>query len=183
MTTRPTLLYISGSARRHSSNSALLKALASVTTDIADCRLYGGLATLPIFSPDLEGDATPAPVLELVSAVAAAEGLVIACPEYAHGIPGGMKNLLDWLVSREAFVDKPVMLVWANGHGRGAHVRAALAEVLRTMNARLLIEDGASIYLVAKTPEAIAEILHSGENRALLWQAVQRFIEELGGRE
>lgn len=183
MITRPALLCISGSARRHSSNSTLLNALACAASDIADCRLYGGLATLPIFSPDLEGDMTPAPAADLVATVASADGLIIACPEYAHGIPGGMKNLLDWLVSREAFVDKPVMLVWANGHGRGAHVRAALAEVLGTMNARLLITDGASIYLAAKPPEAMAAILETDDSRLLLRQAVVSFITGIGGRQ
>jgi NAD(P)H-dependent FMN reductase len=63
--------------------------------------------------------------------------LLIACPEYAHGVPGAFKNLLDWLVGSLEFPGRPVALL--NTSGRGSfHAQAALREILGTMSARLL---------------------------------------------
>lgn len=179
MAAKPILLCLSGSLRRQSSNTALLSAMAESARDIADCRLYEQMGSLPIFNPDLEGADLPGPVRELLDQVEAAAGLVIACPEYAHGIPGGLKKALDWLVSGDEFYGKPVMLVHANGQGRGDFVRAALTEVLKTMGARLVVEDGASIYLVSKGTEALEAILSRPDSRAKLRAAVDKFLSVL----
>ena len=93
-----------------------------------------------MFNPDLESD-VPGEVIRLRSTVDQADALIIASPEYAHGITGVMKNALDWLVSFEGFVGKPVALL--NASPRAHHADAALREVLRTMSARIV--EGASI--------------------------------------
>jgi chromate reductase len=108
------LLAISGSLRRVSTNSALLRAMAGNAPAGVSIDLFEGLGNLPIFNPDREGDLTPQPVLDFARQVGEADGLIIACPEYAHGIPGGLKNALDWLVSRDEIPFKPVMLVRAS---------------------------------------------------------------------
>ena len=99
-----------------------------------DCRLtiYEGLGHLPIFNPDDEGERTPLQATSLIDAVARADGFIVSCPEYAHGVPGGLKNALDWLVSRDAAVGKPAMLVHASP--RSLISRAALGEIMRTMS-------------------------------------------------
>ena len=91
---------MSGSLRAASTNSALLAALRANAP--SDCRLtiYDGLGHLPIFNPDDEGERTPPQATSLIDAVTRADGIIVSCPEYAHGVPGGLKNALDWLVSR-----------------------------------------------------------------------------------
>lgn len=105
-----------------------------------EVRLCTLLGELPLFNPDLEAH-DPAPVAHLRQQIIAADALLIASPEYAHGVSGVMKNALDWMVSSEAFVCKPVALL--NASPRASHALAALRETLSTMSARLI--DDASI--------------------------------------
>ena len=79
--------------------------------------------------------------LELRTAVGRADGILISSPEYAHGIPGSLKNPLDWLVGSVEFPDKPVALIKTSA--RAVHAHAQLVEVLTTMSARLV--DNASL--------------------------------------
>ena len=134
------LLAISGSLRAGSSNTEVLRALALLATPQVTVRQFEGLATLPAFNPDLdaEGIAAPAPVQDLRTQVQAADAIVICSPEYAHGVPGSLKNALDWLVSVPRVVFKPVALV--NASPRAVHAQASLAETLRTMSMALVSE-------------------------------------------
>jgi NAD(P)H-dependent FMN reductase len=95
------VLAISGSLRTRSSNRALLSAAATLAPAGMEWDTYEGLAGLPHFSPDDDEDGRPVPpaVAELRRRVIAAEGWIISSPEYAHGVPGSLKNALDWLVS------------------------------------------------------------------------------------
>jgi chromate reductase len=88
------LLGISGSTRRASLNRALLQAIAELLPVEAKLTLWDGLETLPIFNSDLP---EPTAVLALKSAIASADGVIIAVPEYNYSIPGGLKNALDWV--------------------------------------------------------------------------------------
>ena len=94
------VLALSGSLRAASTNSALLAALRANALSDFHLTLYDGLGSLPIFNPDDEGERTPPLAAALIDAVARADGIIVSCPEYAHGVPGGLKNALDWLVSR-----------------------------------------------------------------------------------
>lgn len=89
-----TFLGISGSTRKASLNRALLQTIAEVMPPEAKVTLWDGLETLPIFNSDL---AEPPAVIALKSAIAAADGVIIAVPEYNYSIPGGLKNALDWV--------------------------------------------------------------------------------------
>ncbi|RUZ85285.1 NADPH-dependent FMN reductase, partial [Mesorhizobium sp. M7A.F.Ca.US.006.01.2.1] len=104
------ILAISGSLRAASTNSALIAALARNALPGCRVSVYDGLGCLPIFNPDDEGERTPLEASELIDAVSRADGVIVSCPEYAHGVPGGLKNALDWLVSRDAAVANPAML-------------------------------------------------------------------------
>ena len=90
-------LAISGSLRLASSNTALLRAAALVAPEGVEIILYRGLGDLPHFNPDLEA-AEPPSVTEFREQVRISDGLLISSPEYAHGVPGVLKNALDWLV-------------------------------------------------------------------------------------
>lgn len=137
------ILTLSGSLRTVSSNSATLEAAALLAPAGMVLTRYTGLAGLPHFNPDLDGDAPPADVLELRRLVGAADGLLLSSPEYAHGMAGSFKNGLDWLVRSLEFPGKPVALI--NVAPRASHAEAQLREVLTTMSARLV--DGAMLTL------------------------------------
>jgi len=142
------ILAIPGSLRATSSNAALLRAAARDAPPGVEVVLYEGLATLPPFSPDLAVAPLPAPVAYLRAQIAAADGLMICSPEYAHGMPGTLKNALDWLVSALEALGKAVLLVSASPGG-AAHAHAQLAEVLRTMNLKL-VDGGAHVFTRAR---------------------------------
>ena len=131
------VLCLCGSLRRVSSNRAALEAAWQLAPASLELHLYDGLATLPLFNPDDEQASLPASALALRTVVGQADALLIACPEYAHGVPGAFKNLLDWLVGDQAFPGKPVLLLNASARD-SHHAQEALAEILRTMSARLL---------------------------------------------
>jgi NAD(P)H-dependent FMN reductase len=131
------VLCLSGSLRQASSNTAALLAARELAPADLSLTLYRGLGTLPLFNPDDENGELPASVQALRKAVGQSDVLLIACPEYAHGVPGAFKNLLDWLVGSLEFPGKPVLLINASARG-SHHAQDALGEILRTMSARLL---------------------------------------------
>jgi NAD(P)H-dependent FMN reductase len=139
------VLAVSGSLRAASINSALLRATAQLAPPEMRVSLLRGLGELPLFNPDLESQ-VPCAVAAIRSAVAAADALLIASPEYAHGVSGTIKNVLDWLVSYEPFVHKPVAVL--NASPRARHADAALRETLRTMSAVLVEEACVTIPLL-----------------------------------
>lgn len=138
------LLAISGSLRAASSNTALLRAAALLAPEGMEVRLYGGLGDLPHFNPDLEASEPPS-VTELRAQVRWADGLLISSPEYAHGVPGVLKNALDWLVGGEEFVYKPVALL--NASPRSTHAQVSLMETVKTMSGRLVAEASIAVPL------------------------------------
>jgi NAD(P)H-dependent FMN reductase len=138
LTTPPKrVLCLCGSLRRVSSNRAALEAARELAPASLRLELWPDMHALPPFNPDIEIDPLPQPVLVLREAVGRADALLIACPEYAHGIPGAFKNLLDWLVGSLEFPGKPVLLLNASARG-SHHAQDALMEVLKTMSACLL---------------------------------------------
>jgi chromate reductase len=132
------VLTVSGSLRGQSTNTELLRALRLVASSDISVTLFEGLASLPAFNPDLdaEGMTPPTSVEEWRNQVVNAHALVICSPEYAHGVPGSLKNALDWLVSVPEMLAKPVALV--NASPRSTHAQVSLAETLRTMSVHLV---------------------------------------------
>jgi len=173
------LLAISGSLRAASLNSALLRTcqrLAPAGIEIQLCTFVGDL---PLFNPDLQ-DSPPLSVMALQMQVAAADALVIASPEYAHGMTGAIKNLLDWLVAFEPFANKPVAVL--NASPRAYHADAALRETLRTMSAVIVEPASVSIPLLgsnlseaamADTP-TVAQAIHTSLAELQAAVALQR---------
>jgi NAD(P)H-dependent FMN reductase len=171
------VLCLSGSLRRASSNTAALQAARQLAPPTIDLELYEGLGALPLFNPDDETAAVPAPVLALREAVGRADALLIACPEYAHGLPGAFKNLLDWLVGSLEFPGKPVLLL--NTAARGSyHAQEALAEILVTMSAQLLAAQPVLVALPGAGCSA-AQVLASTERCAELRAALDVLVEAL----
>ncbi|UVK39730.1 NAD(P)H-dependent oxidoreductase [Mesorhizobium sp. AR10] len=169
------LLALSGSLRAASTNSALIAALAQNAPSGCRVIVYDGLGRLPIFNPDDEGERTPAEPSRLIDAVTSADGVIVSCPEYAHGVPGGVKNALDWLVSRDAAVGKPAMLVHASP--RSLFARTALAEIMRTMSFALYEEAALEIALLGKKSPDVEVILTELKNQQAMREAVSAFAD------
>ncbi|OGU22869.1 MAG: FMN reductase [Hydrogenophilales bacterium RIFOXYD1_FULL_62_11] len=131
------VLAISGSLRKASLNTALLRAAARIAPPGIEVVLYHSLGELPLFNPDIEAS-EPVPVVTFREHILASDALLIASPEYAHGVTGAIKNALDWMVGNETLVNKPVALL--NASPRATHAQAALREIVSTMSARLVDE-------------------------------------------
>ncbi|QEL13380.1 NADPH-dependent FMN reductase [Limnoglobus roseus] len=129
------LLAVCGSLRAESSNVKLLQAAARLAPAGVEVVFFTELAVLPHFNPDDESVGHPA-VKAWQAALTSAAGVLVCSPEYAHGIPGSLKNALDWVVGSGEFVGKPVALL--NASPRSVHAAAQLHEVLKTMDARIV---------------------------------------------
>jgi chromate reductase, NAD(P)H dehydrogenase (quinone) len=152
------ILAISGSLREVSSNTALLQAAIALSPKNVEMRLYRGLGDLPHFNPDLEPMEPPA-VTDLRRQLRWSDGLIISCPEYAHGVPGVLKNALDWLVSGEEFVGKPIALF--NASSRAIHAQASLTEIVTTMAGQIVPEASITVSLLGKNLDAAGIIADS----------------------
>ena len=130
------ILAISGSLRTGSSNHAILGFLGKLAPGNIDYLIYAGLSQLPHFDPDLDNDDPPETVAALRKQLARADGVIICTPEYAYGVPGSLKNALDWMVSSGSLVNKPVALITASTGGENAH--AALLLILGALSANVL---------------------------------------------
>ena len=161
------LLALTGSLRARSINTELLRAAALVAPSDTDIRFSDHLGRLPHFNPDLdaEGMSPPETVVQLRAAIAAADALVISCPEYAHGVAGAFKNLLDWLVSGPEMVGKPVCILSASTGSRFGP--AALVETLRTMSALIVTGDAITVPVNGRRMNA-AEIASDSELKAAI---------------
>jgi chromate reductase, NAD(P)H dehydrogenase (quinone) len=125
------LLLISGSLRRASTNTAVLRSGSRLAPDGVEVRLYDGLGRLPHFNPDDDAEPLDPGVARLRAAVRDATALLISTPEYAGALPGSFKNLLDWTIGDDqpgSIYNKPV--AWINTSSRGAR---GAHEELRTV--------------------------------------------------
>lgn len=130
------ILAISGSLRFSSSNTAVLQAAKVLAPAEVNITLYSELANLPYFNPDLDREPLPDRVRSLRQQIKFSDAILISSPEYAHGVPGSLKNALDWLVSSIEFPRKPVALI--NTNPRATIALASLREILVTMSARII---------------------------------------------
>ena len=133
------ILALPGSLGSQSSNRVILKTLQTLAPATAEIAVFDEIGELPHFNPDLDCDSSepPSSVARLRAQIAQANALIISTPEYAHGVPGVLKNALDWLVSSPAIVDKPVGLVFGSA-GDASFAQASLTEILRTMTAHVV---------------------------------------------
>lgn len=121
MTDKIKILAISGSTRKASSNLNLIKAIADLTSEIFTITIFDGLSDLPHFNPDLDNENVSKQVTDFRQQLRRADGILICSPEYAIGVPGTLKNAIDWTVSSMEFSKKPVALITASLSGEKAH--------------------------------------------------------------
>lgn len=139
------ILAISGSLRANSTNTTLLRAVAQLAPPGVHVTLYDGLDRLPHFSPDRDGEHVNPAVTDFRDQLRTADAVLISSPEYAHGVPGTLKNALDWIVSSGEFMNKPVGLINASPYA--THAQASLTETLTVMMADVIAEASPVVHL------------------------------------
>ena len=139
------ILAVPGSVRASSFNRGLLVAARNIDSSEFEIEIYEGLAELPIFSQDLEGENTPARASELDTALRNADAVLIATPEYSGSIPGGLKNLLDWgsrPFGNGAFQGKPTAIIGTSPGQYGAARSVEMTKnIVRGLGATVLERD------------------------------------------
>ena len=128
---RRKVIAISGSTRESSINLSLIKAIIGLSRDTLDITIFEGLSNLPHFNPDLDTDTPPQNIVDFRQQLKAADGILICTPEYAMGVPGTLKNAIDWTVSSCEFSRKPVALITASSVGEKGH--RSLLETLKVI--------------------------------------------------
>jgi chromate reductase len=169
------LLGISGSLRGDSHNSRLLRVAAELLPPGVEFEEFGALREVPPFDADAEHDPAPA-VVALKDAIAGADAVVIATPEYNHSIPGVLKNALDWVsrpIADNPMRGKPALVIGASTGMFGAvWAQAETRKVLGALGARVLDEelpvaqapDGLDDHeLQSRLADLLAQVVASGE--------------------
>jgi chromate reductase len=129
MTAKKKIAAICGSTKKTSMNLSLIKAIADLTADDAEFDIINNIDQVPHFNPDLDNDTPPEQVTAFRKKLREADAVLICTPEYAMGVPGTLKNAIDWTVSSCEFSHKPTALITASSQGFKGH--ASLLETLR----------------------------------------------------
>ncbi|NOT90164.1 NADPH-dependent FMN reductase [Ferruginibacter sp.] len=132
------IIAISGSTRAASTNLNLIKAIVELTAYRFEITIYEGLTEIPHFNPDLDNENPPKKVIEFRETLKASDGILICTPEYAMGVPGTLKNAIDWTVSSMEFSNKPTALITASSVGEKGH--SSLLETLKIIEAKITDE-------------------------------------------
>lgn len=130
------ILALCGSQRARSMSAGLLRACRDLAPADVVINLFEQHKDFPLFNPERAD--IPSGVRALQEAITAADALLIASPEYAHGVTGTIKNTLDWVVNHAPFAGKPVAVL--NPSYQSFHADEALKETLRTMSADLVLD-------------------------------------------
>lgn len=164
------ILAILGSLRRRSANRALLRAAVSDAPASLQIAVYDSLAELPHFNPDLEPERgkPPPPVSDFRAHLQASEAVLIVSPEYAHSLPGAVKNALDWVVGSGELANKPVGLISTSTVSTGG----ARAQIALTTT---LLAQAANVVAWLTVPAVLSKLDDSGE---LSHAATRRRVRE-----
>src|SRR5262252_1773337 len=146
------VLAISGSLRAASSNTALVRAVAALSTDAIEVDVYDNLADVPPFNPDLADAEVPPAVAAFRGRLDCADAVLISSPEYAHGVSGVLKNALDWVVGSGELIGKAIAVINASARATLAH--ASLCETLTTMSGRVITGASITIPLAPQSVDA-----------------------------
>ena len=146
------MLGISGSLRRASTNRAVIAAAGRLGGRAFTVHPFEHLALIPPFNPDIRDAEITSAVYTLRHDIESSDAVVISSPEYAHGVPGVLKNALDWLVASGEFIGKPVAVI--NASSRATHAWSSLVETLTTMSAEIVTEASITLPLDGRGTDA-----------------------------
>lgn len=173
---RRKVVAICGSTREKSSNLSLIKAIRNQFEHVLDMDIFTGLVNIPQFNPDLDGLEVPGEVQNFRNKLRSADGILICTPEYAMGVPGSLKNALDWTVSSMEFSHKPVALITASSQGEKGH--ASLLETLKVIESEIP-ETSQLLISYIKTKVKEDEIVDE-ETRHLVKGVLTSFLKVMG---
>lgn len=166
------ILGISGSLRRGSYNTALLRTARELAPDGVEVTMFEGLRDIPPYDDDLRQAAPQPPVDTLKNAIRSAGAVLIATPEYNHGLPGVLKNAIDWVSRPPAdnpLRDKPVAIMGAS------------TSLMGTLRAQLQLRDVLDFAHVLRGPEVLVSVADRrfDSDGALTDQASRDFVRTL----
>ncbi len=166
------VLAISGSTRKASSNLHLINAIGALAADRMRITVFDGLMNIPPFNPDDDHEQPPAVIMAFRKQLQEADAILICTPEYAMGLPGTLKNAIDWTVSSCEFSNKPVAAITASSMGNLAH--ASLLATLKVIEARMTEDTQLLISFIKTKVNSNGEITDAGT-----LTSVQRLIAAL----
>lgn len=164
------ILAISGSASSDSSNAKLLRVVGNAFAHTYQIEVKEGLWQLPLYTPQLEQVGIPDVVQQLRSQLAAAHGIIICTPEYAHNIPAVLKNMLEWVTNSGELYEKPVLpITFTPAAPRGKYAMHSLLQTLQACNAKIVTE--LPLYRNQMTNKETVYL--DGEHKILLSEALE----------
>jgi NAD(P)H-dependent FMN reductase len=170
------VIAISGSTRQNSVNHSLIKAIADLSAPSLDITIFDSIANLPQFNPDDDGYNVAIEVDDFRQQLNNADGIIICTPEYAHGVPGALKNAIDWTISSSQFPHKPTMLITASTGGHYGH--KALMETLKAIEAKN-IENLQMVIPFVKTKISMDNKIHDEKTLAEITSLIAVFIDTI----
>jgi chromate reductase len=167
-----------GSTRHNSSNLQLVKAIREWTQQDFTFIIFDGLAALPHFNPDPDIDPAPEMVAQFRNAIRDADAVLICTPEYAMGVPGSLKNAIDWTVSSMEFSHKPTALITASTSGLKGH--QSLLETLKVIEANITDETQLIISHIKAKMDNSGNVIHEEtiQKIKIVMNALKLLIEE-----
>ena len=177
------ILGISGSLRRGSFCTGLIQTLAREVRDSIEISFHD-ISDVPLYNEDVEKEGTPAGVFRLSRAVAESDGVLIVTPEYNHGVPGVLKNALDWAsqpFQKSVFRNKPVSLISTSvAFTGGVRAQYQLRETLHSMLA--LVVPGPEVVVGAVHTKLLREALVDGKTLSFMLHALDLLRNEILAR-
>ena len=176
MISKKKIFAICGSTRKDSSNHHILKAIETLTAGYFEIDFFDAIATLPHFNPDDNNEEVSSVVKDFRKRITNADAVIISTPEYAHGVPGTLKNAIDWTVSTNEFSQKPTALITGASDGKFAH--SALLETLRVIEAKNIEKLQLLISFVRTKVNAQSEITDE-KTKADLGSLLERLLQTI----
>jgi chromate reductase, NAD(P)H dehydrogenase (quinone) len=169
------ILALSGSLRFASSNTTILRTLATMSSPEIHISLYNGIKDIPLFNPDIENEKI-ASVDDFRTKIKESDGVIISCPEYARGVPGAFKNSLDWVVGTGDFMNKPVALL--NASVMATHAQTSLKETVTVMGAKV-IEQASLVVPLSGNNMNKDDIISNPETSNVLKKTLEVFVKAI----
>jgi chromate reductase, NAD(P)H dehydrogenase (quinone) len=175
------ILLVTGSTRGRSTNTAALRTAHAAPPDGVHTVLFEQLADLPAFNPDADAEHPHPAVAHLRASLDAADAVLFCTPEYAGTLPGSLKNLMDWTVGTGELYGKPVALLSVAAPGRGEGAEATLRVVLGYVDAKVL-EDACARVFVHRDAVGPDGLIADPSTRAALADVLSRMATGFGSR-
>ena len=172
------ILAVSGSLKANSVNTAVLEAVEKMLPSTVKMDWFKAIGELPHFNPDndREGIQPAGSVSFWRKAISNADAIIICTPEYAFGVPGVLKNALDWIVSSGEFTNKPVWVISASPmYTGGDKAHASLTMTLNMMGAHV-VEKASLMIPFIKTKMNVDGIVNDRETLSVLKEALDGLL-------